>query len=385
LRGRLSRRAALQSYQRLVGVLQVAPVNRLGQPAAYRKRNTSLPTDAAHADSIGERRKPQPNGAPGYLRIDNGASGDQDGRKGLVSTSTLWTKVTQWGDRGRPHRKISEWWLLAGAVAMLRQFPFMSRGFHSGQRQRVHQLQRARLLGKLLHSKQTKSRAAPLRRQRPSRNPEWGHHPPSTIGFWLHRTRQYAEGGRSVFTRQHLEPYVELPPPPAPCPKSSPKPTGKTPPGLLALGHALGSYSRKGRRQLAESYPAAGGGRWAELAGFVRFSPIPKRRLGMQTRQAPITSLASASAAPDPQAAILVPESCGNAGPWTKPWEKPAIAHAMGAPRRFPTRCPPPLENASAFPHIPTASTIPLFSIQRRKAPTVPLPQFRLILPMRIC
>ena len=43
---------------------------------------------------IGKRRKPQPNGTPGYLRIDTVHQGDQDGRKGIYHINAV-DQVTQ--------------------------------------------------------------------------------------------------------------------------------------------------------------------------------------------------------------------------------------------------------------------------------------------------
>jgi len=44
--------------------------------------------------SIGERRKPQPNGQPGYIRIDTGHQGDQDKVKGVYHINAV-DEVTQ--------------------------------------------------------------------------------------------------------------------------------------------------------------------------------------------------------------------------------------------------------------------------------------------------
>ena len=38
---------------------------------------------------IGERRKPQANGKPGYIRIDTVHQGDLDGRKGFIISMQL--------------------------------------------------------------------------------------------------------------------------------------------------------------------------------------------------------------------------------------------------------------------------------------------------------
>ncbi|MGH8647916.1 MAG: hypothetical protein ACREUP_01215 [Burkholderiales bacterium] len=45
--------------------------------------------------SIAERRKPDPRGQPGYLRVDTVHQGNQDGRPGLYHINAVDT-VTQW-------------------------------------------------------------------------------------------------------------------------------------------------------------------------------------------------------------------------------------------------------------------------------------------------
>jgi hypothetical protein len=70
------------AYQRLAAI-SVAHLYRLRNSEGYRKRNASYQPTRPTPIPIGERRKPQPHGSPGYLRIDTVHQGDQDGRKGL--------------------------------------------------------------------------------------------------------------------------------------------------------------------------------------------------------------------------------------------------------------------------------------------------------------
>ena len=150
--GNLSGPAA---YQRLAAI-SVAHLYRLRNSAAYRKRNTSYQPTRPTPIPIGERRKPQPHGAPGYLRIDTVHQGDQDGRKGLYHINAV-DEVTQWEIvAATPH--ISELWLLPVLEAVLEQFPFVIRGFHSDNGSEFINYTVARLLAKL-RIEQTKSRA----------------------------------------------------------------------------------------------------------------------------------------------------------------------------------------------------------------------------------
>jgi hypothetical protein len=124
---------------------------------AYRKRNTSYQPTRPTPIPIGERRKPRPQGLPGYLRIDTVHQGDdQDGNKGLYHINAV-DEVTQW-EIVAATPQISEFWLLPVLEAILLQFPFVIRGFHSDNGSEFINYTVARLLGKLL-IEQTRSRA----------------------------------------------------------------------------------------------------------------------------------------------------------------------------------------------------------------------------------
>jgi transposase InsO family protein len=105
--------------------------------------------------SIGERRKPTPEGKPGYLRIDTVHQGDLDGVKGVYYINAV-DEVTQWQVIGATSQ-ISETWLIPVLEAMLEQFPFHIRGFHSDNGSEFINHTVAELLNKLL-VEQTKSR-----------------------------------------------------------------------------------------------------------------------------------------------------------------------------------------------------------------------------------
>ena len=142
------------AYQRLAGI-SVAHLYRLRSTEAYRKRNTSYQPTRPTPIPIGERRKPRPQGQPGYLRIDTVHQGDQDGNKGLYHINAV-DEVTQW-EIVAATPQISELWLLPVLEAMLQQFPFVIRGFHSDNGSEFINYTVARLLGKLL-IEQTRSR-----------------------------------------------------------------------------------------------------------------------------------------------------------------------------------------------------------------------------------
>ena len=97
--------------------------------AVYRRKAVSYQPTQATAVSIGERRRPEPEGKPGYLRVDTVHQGDWDGAKGVYHINAV-DAVTQWQVVGCTE-KISEEYLEPVLEAILHQFPFRIRGFHS--------------------------------------------------------------------------------------------------------------------------------------------------------------------------------------------------------------------------------------------------------------
>ena len=106
------------------------------------------------AIAIGERRKPEPEGQPGYVRVDTVHQGDLDGVKGVYTINAV-DEMTQWQAIGCTSQ-IGETWLLPVLEEMLAQFPFRLRGFHSDNGSEFVNHMVSRLLNKLL-IEQTKS------------------------------------------------------------------------------------------------------------------------------------------------------------------------------------------------------------------------------------
>lgn len=141
-------------YQNLA-CISVAQLYRLRASRAYRERRIKYQATKPTPVSIGERRKPEPGGRPGYLRIDTVHQGDQDGVKGVYHINAV-DEVTQWEVVGSVEQ-ISEAFLLPMLEGMLAQFPFQIRGFHSDNGSEYINHLVAELLRKLL-IEQTKSR-----------------------------------------------------------------------------------------------------------------------------------------------------------------------------------------------------------------------------------
>src|SRR5580658_4809809 len=75
------------------------------------------------AVQIGERRKPEPNAQPGFLRIDTVHQGDSPEGKGIYHINAV-DEVTQWQVVLATPR-ISEAWLMPLLESILQQFPFV--------------------------------------------------------------------------------------------------------------------------------------------------------------------------------------------------------------------------------------------------------------------
>jgi len=125
-----------KEYQRLAGI-SVAHLYNLRKESRYRERRLHYTKTRPTPVNIGERRKPEPEGRPGYLRIDTVHQGDQDGIKGVYHINAV-DEITQWQVMACVPQ-ISEAFLLPALEQMLKEFPFEIRGFHSDNGQRVHQ------------------------------------------------------------------------------------------------------------------------------------------------------------------------------------------------------------------------------------------------------
>ena len=175
------------------------------QSAAYRKRNTSYqptrPTPIPHrraAQTAAARRAGISCASTRCIRAIRMDA------KGLYHINAV-DEVTQW-EIVAATPQISEYWLMPVLEAMLEQFPFMIRGFHSDNGSEFINYNVARLLDKLL-IEQTKSRAhhsgdnglvetkngAVIRKH---------------IGFG-HIDAKHAEAV-DQFHREHLNPYINF-------------------------------------------------------------------------------------------------------------------------------------------------------------------------------
>jgi transposase InsO family protein len=147
-----------REYARLAEI-SVAHLYNLRHSVGYRQRAAEFSRTTPSGIAIGERRQPDPQGAPGYLRVDTVHQGDWEGEKGVYHINAV-DAVTQWEIVGCTPR-ISEQHLLPVLEATLHQFPFRPLGFHADNGSEFVNHTVAKLLNRLL---------AEFTRSRPNRS-----------------------------------------------------------------------------------------------------------------------------------------------------------------------------------------------------------------------
>jgi hypothetical protein len=145
-----------QKFCRLAGI-SASHIYNLRKSSAYRQLRVRVQHTQARQVSIGERRKPDPKGKPGYLRVDTVHQGQQDGKAGVYHLNAVDT-VTQWEVVGCL-ATLCERDLIPVLEAMLHQFPFRILGFHCDNGSEFLNHKVAQLLNKLLVEEFTKSRS----------------------------------------------------------------------------------------------------------------------------------------------------------------------------------------------------------------------------------
>ena len=190
-----------QKFARLAEI-SVAHLYNLRNSAAYRKVAAVFQPTRPSPVSIAERRRPDPRGEPGYLRVDTVHQGDWGGEKGVYHINAVDT-VTQWQVIGCA-AKISEQFLIPVLEAMLHQFPFRIRGFHADNGSEFINHTVAKLLEKLL---------VEFTKSRPNRSQDNalvegknGAVIRKLIGYG-HIPSQHAEAVQKFYTA-HLNPYL---------------------------------------------------------------------------------------------------------------------------------------------------------------------------------
>ncbi len=142
-------------YERLANI-SVSHIYNLRKDTAYINQRRQFSKTKSSAVKIGKRKKPAPNGKPGFIRVDTVHQGDQDKQKGVYHINAV-DEVTQF-EIIVATEKISENCLIPALEAIVETFPFKIINFHSdcGSEYINHTV--VKLLNKL-HIELTKSRA----------------------------------------------------------------------------------------------------------------------------------------------------------------------------------------------------------------------------------
>lgn len=135
--------------------ISVGHIYNLRKSTHYRRVTKRYIKTKPSVVNIGERRKPEPNGKPGYIRVDTVHQGDKEGEKGVYHINTV-DEVTQFEFIGAVER-ISEHYLIPLLLKLIESYPFKIIEFHVDNGSEYINRKVAKLLNKLL-IKLTKSR-----------------------------------------------------------------------------------------------------------------------------------------------------------------------------------------------------------------------------------
>ena len=127
--------------------ISVSHLYNLRRATGYQRRRRHFEKTRPTRSQIAQRRKPDPQGQPGHLRLDTVHQGDLDGIKGVYHINAV-DEVTQFQCVFSVER-ISERFLLPVLTAILGTFPFVVQGFHTDNGSEYINRRVADLLNKL--------------------------------------------------------------------------------------------------------------------------------------------------------------------------------------------------------------------------------------------
>jgi len=143
------------NFERLKSI-SASHIYNLRASRTYKLRAQTFTRTKSVPVNIGIRRRPEPLGRPGWIRVDTVHQGDGDGHKGVYHINMV-DSVLQW-EIVICVEKISERYLVPALEEALEMFPFLILGFHSDNGSEYINVIVAKLLNKLL-IEQTKSRS----------------------------------------------------------------------------------------------------------------------------------------------------------------------------------------------------------------------------------
>ena len=131
-------------------------IYNLRRRRAYRTARTTFRTTRGAPSPIGQRRRPRPEGRPGFVRVDTVHSGDRAGEKGAYIINMV-DEVTQYQQLAAVPR-ITERYMVPVLEALLGAFPFRVLAFHADNGSEYINHRVADMLNKLHIEEFTKSR-----------------------------------------------------------------------------------------------------------------------------------------------------------------------------------------------------------------------------------
>jgi hypothetical protein len=250
-----ARRGGASGGDRGRAPVQAAKAAALWRAAPERCENT--------ARTGGARRRPDPAGQPGYLRVAPLLPGDPHGGQGVSPLHAV-AEVTPWPGRGGTGQQIGEAWRRPVLQTMREQFPFPIRGFPCDHgREFLHRRVAQRLHQGLIE--QTKSR--------PSHDQGWGE---TKNGALLRQHRGYGQSAAPAGEGRSQGTLLSRAPQPA---------------GGTFIGPARQPHVKSRKRQASPALPAlADAVGDAAQAGEPATASAARRQAGR---------LATASAAPE--------------------------------------------------------------------------------------
>jgi len=192
-----------KEYERLA-CISVAHIYNLRHSTTYTRQRWQYEKTKPKASDLGIRRKPIPNGEPGYIRIDTVHQGDLDRQKGVYHINAV-DEVTQF-EVVSTVEKISEQYLIPVLEALLNVFPFLIKGFHSDNGSEYVNQHVVKLLDKLL-IEFTKSRPRHSNDNALAESKN-GSIVRKTLGY-MHIPQEYADQV-NAFNRDYLNPYINF-------------------------------------------------------------------------------------------------------------------------------------------------------------------------------
>jgi len=151
----LQRMARTDSRFEKIRRVSVSHVYNLRRTPAYRRTTKRFEKTRPKAVAIGLRQKPQPQGRPGFIRIDSVHQGDKGKTKGVYHINSV-DEVTQFEIIGSVE-SLTEKHLLPLLERLIEEYPFAILNFHADNGSEYINREVAKMLNRLL-IKLTKSR-----------------------------------------------------------------------------------------------------------------------------------------------------------------------------------------------------------------------------------